>query len=177
MYVMLRYMYARDYSDGSENIQPRNANKNPALAFNASMYALADKYDVKLLKVLAEDKFAAALDRSQVAHIPDLVNAIKIVYTTTLSSDRCLRDCLKPIFKRCRDELFHTQSFMDLFKNGFADGELAMDTIRAWVDFSDEGEQVPWARTYCCANCLLQPDETFDVITCEQCGILTYRDN
>lgn len=168
IYVMLRFMYARDYSDGSEIIEPRKACENPALAFNATMYGLADKYDVKILKVLAQNKFAAALLKFNANHFQDLVKAIEIIYTTTLSSDRGLRDCLKPILQEWRYDLYHhSPPFLDLFKSGIADGDFTMDTVNAWIDFSHG------VKAYYCTRCCTEPSENNDYIACMKCGIMT----
>ena len=71
------------------------------LYFHAGMYAMAEKFDLKNLKKLAEKKFATALHflepgvrmgppenqaRTQVLEV------IRFIYSTTLENDRGLRD-------------------------------------------------------------------------------------
>lgn len=73
VHQMLSCFYDRNYEDNTNG-------KNP-LDFNAVMYAIADKYDVPLLKDLAEMKFSAAIIKYNTKMTPRLVKAIKIIFT------------------------------------------------------------------------------------------------
>lgn len=66
---------------------------------NAQVYALAEKYDIEGLKVLARTKFDAAMvaefDPVPLTSPPDMTHLIAIlslVYNSTPGSDRVLRD-------------------------------------------------------------------------------------
>ena len=58
--------------------------------FHAQMYALAEFYSAPELKEAAKQKFASRA--SVLWRTKDFVNAIKVVYTSTLPSDTGLRD-------------------------------------------------------------------------------------
>ena len=100
IYQMLSCFYDRNYEDDTNC-------KNP-LDFNAVMYAIADKYDVPLLKDLAEMKFSAAIVKRTTTMTPHLVKAIKIVYskfqqTTTAMSHSCFQGLWSESGKQSRD--------------------------------------------------------------------------
>lgn len=69
---------------------------------NALVYALAEKYDVKTLKTLAKAKFASC----SVGKWDDesLCAVLEVVYDTTPTSDRGLRDIISEICARQLDE-------------------------------------------------------------------------
>ena len=72
-----------------------------AIRFHTEMYTMAEKFDLKNLKKLAETKFLAALqsiepivDRGSPVD-PTLIRVLQVVpiiYSTTLENDRGLRD-------------------------------------------------------------------------------------
>ncbi|KAL8896809.1 MAG: hypothetical protein Q9207_007526 [Kuettlingeria erythrocarpa] len=79
-----------------KNITPRD------LLNNALVYALAEKYDVKTLKTLAKARFAS---RSVGKWDDESVCAVlEVVYATTPTSDRGLRDIISEICARQLDE-------------------------------------------------------------------------
>lgn len=61
-----------------------------AHAYYAQRYALGDKYDIPLLRDLAKDKFEFGCKGTPDAQ--HLTSAIEELYSSTLSSDRGLRD-------------------------------------------------------------------------------------
>lgn len=85
-----------------------------------------------LLKDLAKQKFATAIAKTQAADIPNLIEAIKIIYTSTLGSDRGLRDCILPSLSAFKQQLRDSDDFMALILSGFCDGEFAVEVIDAW---------------------------------------------
>lgn len=128
----------------------------PPLLFNAGIYALGNKYDVPLLKNLAEIKFKAVVKAFDPSMTPTLVEAIKIIYTTTLPSDKGLRNCLTAVYKSHKIALRKDDGFMELFGSGLDDGGLAVDVLDAWADFGSDA--VPAitaapARTWKCIAC------------------------
>ena len=85
------------------------------------MYFAGDKYDIGGLKMLAKAKFSAALVQGwdQEDHFPE---AIRMVYENTVSSDRGLRECLKPILVVHKQKLQSNEKFMDMVETN---GEFA----------------------------------------------------
>ena len=79
----MRFFYTHDY-------QVDDIGKAPFMA-HASVYAIADEYGVGLLKDLAAGNFSLALK-----DILSLIAAIEVVYTSTLGSNRGLKDCIEP---------------------------------------------------------------------------------
>ena len=100
------------------------------------MYAIADKYGVGLLKDLAAAKFSLALKEIRAADIPDFIAAIEVVYTSTLGSDRGLRDIIKPKLIEFKQKLRDSDQFMALFVSGLGEGEFAVEVLDAWTGLS-----------------------------------------
>lgn len=74
--ILLRFFHAHDYHIDD--------NGKPTLMAHACVYAIANKSGVGLLKDVRD------------ADIPDFIAAIEVVCTSTLGSDRGLRDFIKP---------------------------------------------------------------------------------
>ncbi|OAL51581.1 hypothetical protein IQ07DRAFT_585952 [Pyrenochaeta sp. DS3sAY3a] len=100
---------------------------NP-LTIHATMYALADKYQVSGLGHIAKDKFKSCLFHH--VHSEDFVSAVRIVYTSTPDSNRGLRDLVIKAFL----DHFH----VDVLKiPGFEANlgtidELSIQLIKSW---------------------------------------------
>ncbi|KAL8748532.1 MAG: hypothetical protein Q9184_007236 [Pyrenodesmia sp. 2 TL-2023] len=99
-----------------------------AITNNVLIYALADKYDISLLKDLAKDKFSA---RSTLKWDDEsLLTVLELVYNTTPSSDQGLRKIISEI---CSTHI--NDSFGNLLSNGRFkeiarnDGTLAFDVL------------------------------------------------
>lgn len=154
---MLRFLYTSDYQDNAEGGRP--------LLVNAKMYAIGDKYRIEALKKLAKTKFSGALDAGwDIVSFPEV---IETVYTTTLTSDRELRDCLKPVLLEHKEELHEQEGFVGLIKDKLSDGDFAIDVIHAWTEFrgskkvsSNTYTQGPWKCKSCHAS----------VTNCPSCG-------
>ena len=65
-----------------------------AVRFHTEMYTMAEKFDLKTLKKLAETKFLTALQRIEPTDdaIIRVLQVVPIIYSTTLENDRGLRD-------------------------------------------------------------------------------------
>ncbi|KAK4505493.1 hypothetical protein PRZ48_003456 [Zasmidium cellare] len=85
--LMIDYFYGFDYEDAHDKI---TGFSNP-LELNAAIYTIADKYDVPDLKKLAVKHFARAAPHSAFRE-ESPVEAIRMIYTGTPSTDRHLRD-------------------------------------------------------------------------------------
>ncbi len=100
------------------------------------VYAIADRYGVGLLKDLAKENFATAITETRSADIDSFIAAIEVVYTSTLGSDRGLRDCLLPKLREFKQQLRDSDEFMALIIEGFGEGEFAVEVIDAWANLS-----------------------------------------
>lgn len=76
------------------------------LLLHTRVYALAEKYDIPSLKQLARRKFEMAVACYYDA--PELADAIEFVYSSTIDSDRGLRDVVIQLF-RTHPQLANTQ--------------------------------------------------------------------
>ena len=144
--AMLCFLYTGNYKDGEDH--------EPAICFNAGMYALGDKYDIPLLKDLAAIKFKKDLEGFDLTMTLELLEAIKVIYTTTLASDKVLREALIPVLKAYKTALRRDEAFMEVFHSGLADGEFADDVLDAWVDFESPA---------------VAPASTTPISTCDCC--------
>lgn len=126
--ILLRYFYAHDYQIDD--------NGKPRLVADARVYAIADKYGVGLLKDLAKQNFATAITGTTAADIPSFIEAIRVIYTSTLGSDRGLRDCILPKLQELKQQLRDSNEFMDLMLSGLGDGEFEVEVIDAWCGLS-----------------------------------------
>ena len=124
MGILLRYFYAHDYHIDDTG--------KPPLVAHARVYAIADKYRVGLLKDLAVCNFSLALVNIQAAAIPSFIAAIEVIYSTTLGSDRGLRDCIRTKLLEFRQVLRDSDDFMALILSGLGDGEFAVEVIDVW---------------------------------------------
>ena len=127
---MLEYLYTIDYKDDHDVSNPFNPRTmESSLVVNANVYAIAEKYDVRALKSLAEQKFAEALETQW--NSDSLPVAVEIVYTTTPSSDRGLRDCITRLIERHRNDLLKKKGFLQAVG---ANGDFAIDVVKAVTD-------------------------------------------
>jgi hypothetical protein len=78
---MLHFMYHFEYNSESYESD---------MIFHAEVYQIADKYGVLALKEYAKEKFSTAVETDWA--MEDFLIAIDIVYTTTPSWDKGLRD-------------------------------------------------------------------------------------
>ena len=92
---MLQHLYALDYPGNKIDLQGDLETSHVSeLYTHAQMYALADEYDIKDLKDEALWKFNQVLV-SKKGHSDELqtvLETIPLIYSTTLDSDRGLRD-------------------------------------------------------------------------------------
>ena len=96
------------------------------------MYTIAGKYGVGLLKDLAKARFALAMRDTVAMDIPSFIATIEVVYASTRSSDRGLRDCIKPKLVEFEQQLRDSNEFMALFEPGSSGGNFAIDVVDAW---------------------------------------------
>lgn len=129
---MLRYIYTHDYEDDHSYESP--------FITHAYVYAMGDKYEIETLKELAKARFEAYLfqnSKSLATNIADFLVAIQMIYTTTLSPDRGLRDPVIAIIREQKYALREIEEFMDLFRSDLAGGEFAVDVLDAWTQLRE----------------------------------------
>jgi hypothetical protein len=94
---MVEYFYTGDYEDtleprqdpGDEELRYKDNDESPtALCLHASMFALADMYQVDGLKSLAVTKYSSTV--AEGANIHDILGSIQAVYGLTPSSVQTL---------------------------------------------------------------------------------------
>lgn len=141
---MVHWFYKCDYELGATNINstsdPRQNSIDTAepLIAHLNIYALADKYDIGLLKELSKRKFSAILHEHQIRannHWTQkcFPKVVERVYDTTMASDGGLRGCLLPMIKDHWTLLRAEVAFMDLVRSL---EDLAVDIIDAWTSES-----------------------------------------
>lgn len=124
---MLSYFYACDYSDTGDN--------SGDAIINVLVYAIADKYNIPLLKALAKDKFQVVTNAEDNEWNPDAFAGVCIqIYSTTPSSDRGLRDCAKDLMEEQRESLRMNEAFRSLLKDSVLEGDFVLDVVDAWVN-------------------------------------------
>ncbi|KAH7019639.1 BTB/POZ protein [Ilyonectria destructans] len=103
--AMLRFMYSFDYS---------NIYGTSTMAFDAQVYQIADKYDVPGLKAHSKDKFGAAITAGW--SMDDFPLAVTVVYESTPSADRGLRDLVVETSQENIDKLLEHDGFCELIR-------------------------------------------------------------
>lgn len=103
--AMIHFMYGSDY-DSSGNSQGRIS----PMLFNAKVYGVAEKYGVSRLKQEAKAKFEDAVRTCW--EMDDFTPTIMEVYTSTISTDRSLRDVLADTTSTHIDSLLQKGPFV-----------------------------------------------------------------
>lgn len=96
---MIQYLYHLEYDlpDSEDSLE------KAGLVFHAEMYSLADKYNIRGMKVLAQDHFRIRAEGN--CRVKEFPTAIQIVYKTTVDEDRGLRDVVVDIISMNMDLL------------------------------------------------------------------------
>ena len=96
---MIQYLYHLEYDlpDSEDSLE------KAGFIFHAEMYSLADKYNIRGMKVLAQDHFRIRAQGNCRAN--EFPTAIRIVYKTTVDEDRGLRDVVVDIISMNMDLL------------------------------------------------------------------------
>lgn len=161
--LMLRYFYAREHQHQNFG-DPRSL----SLVREATLYGVADKYGVGPLKDQAKHSFEAVLKNWKATiedFMPNLLEAIEVVYSTTPVSDRGLRCELLIFLEDIKTTLIKDEGFMRLFKSDLADGDFTVDVLKVWSNLTDDGEQKEWI----CSNCPFEAHEYELTFSCARC--------
>ncbi|CAH0025793.1 unnamed protein product, partial [Clonostachys rhizophaga] len=108
---MLRYMYSFNYN---------NIRGVSSMVYDAQVYQIADKYDIPTLKEYSKDRFNTAITTGW--NMDEFPLAINVVYESTPSEDRGLRDLV------VETSLLHLDSLLE--QDGFG------NILRTSADFS-----------------------------------------
>lgn len=109
--------------------------KVSALTNNVLVYALADKYNLFLLKYLAQTKFEVRAADEWAAE--DIISILPKVYTTTPDSDRGLRRIMLDVCLRSMEHLMCHKNFRTMLKG---DASMCFDVLDAVQMRSEERE-------------------------------------
>ena len=100
-------------SDEDWDEEEESTESDSHLVLHTQVYALAEKYDIPALKQLARHKFE--MSAACYYDAPELADAIEYVYTSTVDSDRGLRDVILQLF-RSHPQLANTQDIFAVLK-------------------------------------------------------------
>ncbi|KAF4499120.1 ARM REPEAT PROTEIN INTERACTING WITH ABF2 [Fusarium agapanthi] len=131
--AMLRFVYFFDY-DVPLNTRP--------MIFHAKVYQISDKYGIKPLKKKAINKFERFVNEVEVAagFASNLADTITIVYNTTSSGDRGLRDILVQSSCKHFETLISERSFKEGLKiNGDFSADLLSSLNENWAKYFNNG--------------------------------------
>ncbi|GKU15375.1 unnamed protein product [Fusarium langsethiae] len=132
--AMLHFMYYFHYT---------NVSGVSAMVFDAQVYQIADKYSVHALKRHAKNKFGTAVEAGWT--MDDFPVAINVVYTTTPSNDRGLRDLTVETSHINLDELTSRAGFCETLRTT---PDFAADLVPFVCDRSSRD-----VGTYKCPKC------------------------
>ncbi|KAF5689299.1 kelch 8 [Fusarium circinatum] len=129
--AMLRFVYFFDY-----NIPP---NTRPMM-FHAEVYQIGDKYGIDLLKKQAVNKFERVINEAEVTaeFASNLASTITIVYNTTPSGDRDLRDIVVQGSCTHFKYLISESSFKEVLE---MNGDFSADLVSL---IHENWEKFPW---------------------------------
>ena len=97
---MLQFMYTADYDDCEDDASDASKSSDyTKIKNNINVYALAEKYDVRGLDALSKAKVELFKDSNDWMTAP-FADLAKLVYETTSSNNRGLRDVIKTICAR-----------------------------------------------------------------------------
>lgn len=121
------------HQQSAASAQPESTNSDfneeSSLMTNVKVYAMADKFDVEELKMLAKEKFEAC---SRGWPLPKFPSVVQEALTSTPESDRGLRDILRSIIARHVEEICpRVETYL---------GANVTETRQQWFDvLRDEG--------------------------------------
>jgi hypothetical protein len=140
---MLRHLYGLDYA---KDIDDTDKVDIPKMVFDAQIYATADKYDIPSLKDLVIANFDKKLKTRQAA--TDFSLSIKVIYESTLPTDRGLRDIAVRLAVENLKARFEKN---EVFQKAMSEvAEFGKDLVR---ELSNRLEAQPKVNRYECPNC------------------------
>ncbi|KAL7270311.1 hypothetical protein RUND412_006986 [Rhizina undulata] len=126
LYRVLQYVYTRDYS--AVNNQLDDDQDDRELIKHPRVYAIADLRNLSDLKDLCKVRFQEQLTAQWISDT--FVDAVREVYSSTVDSDRKLRDLLATVAFQNIKNPYIKNDFKVLLKENV---EFASDLIKLWV--------------------------------------------
>ncbi len=108
--ALIDYCYLSDYD------LPEDPIEATPLTFHATMYSMAEKYEIRALKLLAKEKFERALKHTRNWSYDGLFDAIPLIYSATPEQDRGLRDLVVAAANANARTLKHNEEFQEVLK-------------------------------------------------------------
>ncbi|OXV11874.1 hypothetical protein Egran_00364 [Elaphomyces granulatus] len=137
--AMIHFMYGFDYDSSGSSL-----GRISPMLFNAMVYKVADKYGVPALKHLAQQKFDSAVTACW--NMDDFPHVIAEVYTTTVESDKGLRDRVVSVSYNNIQSLFLKEDFIRVLNDT---PSFAADVLQLLVE-------KPSTKRYTCPSCSKQ---------------------
>ncbi|KAJ4137127.1 hypothetical protein NW768_002707 [Fusarium equiseti] len=133
--AMVHFMYHRGYDVPSEQ---------SAMAFHATVYQIADKYNMQSMKQHARSRFSTVAVELEGWDEVEFPNIISLVWSTTLPNDRGLRDIVSATSVKNLAGLLNKDTFIDELT---ANGPFAVELIRI------QSERLKKIERYHCGKC------------------------
>jgi hypothetical protein len=135
---MISFFYTHDYDNEITIPSYTDASILGAAKIGESMlpccgvreYAIAEKYDIKELKALAQSRFSTWV-KSNWNH-SEIYSVVNEVYNSTPSNDRGLRDLVESTVKENVTSALHKDNFRDMLTAEM--GELGIATLSAVLE-------------------------------------------
>ena len=167
---MLKYLYTLDYDDSGEAASVENYTQDkgasedllattvteeqqlsareppdyPELLNNIAVYALADKYDIPELGMLAVTKFDCALHCSGIENdLASLPAVIDAVFDTTPDTKRGLRNVVIKYCKYYKDQIIDNEDSAVIVRDH---GEIGLVMIREITHERDQARRSKWEQ-------------------------------
>ena len=124
----LKYFYTHNFDDESV-IVVESPSENPpeaALLIAVKMYIIADKYDVQKLKILAAEKYTAAVPRFSKSIF--FISSLRLLYEETTEDDRMLKDVA---IQEAACQTSHLLSQPEFLAMCSQRGEISLDILKA----------------------------------------------
>ena len=163
---MLQHLYMVDYSASEIEIDGKKEESFVSeLLTHVMMYAMGDEYDVKDLKTEALWKFKHAINakKGQSGELTSVLEVVPAIYTTTLDSDRGLRDGVVAFGAK------HLRRIQDLPDFKSAVTQVPTYMIEVLPTFLNRLEDERRRYIGECSSCNNEEDWSFDGVCCNVC--------
>ena len=159
---MIAYFYEHDYESGS-------ADSGDYFQYNALLYAMADKFQVPGLKACIKRKVSHELNEGNY-NDDDFVNSVRVVWTSTPSSDQGLRMLYVQSVLCDRVYLFKMDNMVSALKE--VEGFAADIILGEYRYFNTEDSPLQLDAAYYCGRCQSSYRETRACEGCSQIKVM-----
>jgi hypothetical protein len=165
---MISFFYTLDYDNGitipsfailgATKIGSASTEQSVLSCCGVREYAIAEKYDIKELKALAQSRFSTWV-KSNWNH-PEFYSVVNEVYYSTPSNDRGLRDLVESVVKENVGSVLHNMNFREMLTTEM--GELGVAVLSAVLDQKRSSQA--------CEHCLKKIEDSKDArLICLHC--------